>query len=74
MDGYEFIERLRDEEGHTDATVFMITGKNIEEGAEKRRLFALQVDKVFEKPVPESEFIAELDKKCLVTDASKGIQ
>ena len=74
MDGYEFIERLRDEEGYTDATVFMITGKNIEEGAEKRRLFALQVDKVFEKPVPAKEFIVELDKKLLVTDACKGAQ
>ncbi len=52
----------------------MITGKNIEEGAEKRRLFALQVDKVFEKPVPAKEFIVELDKKLLVTDACKGAQ
>ena len=74
MDGYEFIERLRDREGYTDATVFMITGKNIEQGAEKQRLVALQVDKVFEKPIPASEFIAELDKKCLITDASKGMQ
>ena len=74
MDGYEFIEKLRESAKHSSSTVFMITGKTITEGAEKRRIESLGISKVFEKPVPEKDLIYELDSKCLPSQFQKGDQ
>ena len=65
MDGYEFVERLREQPGLSAAPVFMITGKKISDGPEKRRLAALKATEFFEKPINEDDIIAALDKACL---------
>ena len=72
MDGYEFIEKLRQTEKNADATVVLITGKTITEGAEQRRLESLNIAKLFEKPVPEKEFISALDNSCFALENQKG--
>ena len=72
MDGYEFIEKLRASEKNIDATVVLITGKKITEGAEQRRIESLNIAKLFEKPVPEQEFISALDNSCFALESQKG--
>ena len=69
MDGYEFVERLREQPGLSAAPVFMITGKKISDGPEKRRLAALNATEFFEKPINEDDIIAALDKACLAPTA-----
>ena len=49
MDGYEFLEQIRNNKRFTDTPVFLVTGKNITSGAETRRIQNLNVKRVFEK-------------------------
>ena len=65
MDGYEFVEQLKNVEGLIDPVIFLITGKKIGDGAETRRFEALNVQRLFQKPVNEEELISALDRACL---------
>lgn len=65
MDGYEFVEQLKNVEGLIDPVIFLITGKKIGGGAETRRFEALNVQRLFQKPVNEEELISALDRACL---------
>ena len=65
MDGYEFIEKIQTADSVIDPVIFLITGKKITEGAERRRLDALKVAGLFYKPINEEEIINAIDKACL---------
>ena len=64
MDGYEFVEQIRNTERFAKAPVFLVTGKNIASGAETRRVQSLNIKRVLEKPVNEAEILKELDSAC----------
>ena len=68
MDGYEFLEQIRSNERFTNTPVFLVTGKNIDSGAETRRIQNLNVKRVFEKPVDETEILKELDIACQASE------
>ena len=68
MDGYEFLEQIRNNKRFTDTPVFLVTGKNITSGAETRRIQNLNVKRVFEKPVDETEILKELDIACQASE------
>jgi two-component system chemotaxis sensor kinase CheA len=65
MDGFEFIEKLRQLDRYSEAPVFMITGKTTIGSVEQRRLKNLKVMELFEKPVPEEDLLNALDLSCL---------
>ena len=64
MDGYEFVEQIRNTERFAKSPVFLVTGKNITSGAETRRIESLSIKRVLEKPVNEAEILKELDSAC----------
>src|SRR5262249_17688335 len=70
MDGFEFVERLRHQPGHSGSPVFFITGRT--NPADRARAANLGVCDYFEKPVDPDRLVQELDRYCLPGGAAKG--
>ena len=66
MDGYELIDRLRDQNQHKDTPIFVISGVHMNKENAISLLSEKDVQNFYEKPVDLESLLADLDENCQI--------